>query len=611
MTTMRTNNLKAILKAAVRVLAILPFAACVALGQQTINLTAGPAKAYLPDGSAVPMWGYSCGTAVTGATATCVALNNAVAAGTATVGTWSPVVITVPSGQYLTISLTNNLTFTPTGATTPNTVPTSLVIVGQLGGGLGILGQRTATASPDHTNAQPVTWPIAGDAPGAGLTGVGTPPTQGARVQSFGTEVGVTPAAGQCTTNPCPLTFGSATAPLRPGTYLIESGTHPSIQGPMGLYGVLVVTCAPGAAATTACPTPGTAYPAVAATTTTAAVPAVTYGAEANLLFTEIDPVQNNAVQAAVNTVGFSETKVWSGQPGGCGNPSSGAGVYQTCYPPAVNYSPLYYLINGVAFDKTHAAASVFNAAAGTDATTGLPVTTGITGTVLLRLVNAGLRMHVPSVVGSQTTVGTAAPTGGFSLIAEDGNPLPGVPRVQSEVFMAAGKTYDVMINAPTTVGSALPVFDRELSLSANATARDSGMLAYVSVNGAGLPAPTGTASGVFANAVARADLYNSLVGVAGQPFTVSDPGKGVVANDTNVYGVQLLAAPTSGTVTLNADGTFSYTGTGTSASFTYCANGTVTGTTCSSGLTATVTLGAGTLGGITVHNRAYTSHTA
>src|SRR5206468_9319282 len=98
MTTMRTNNLKAILKAAVRVLAILPFAACVALGQQTINLTAGPAKAYLPDGSAVPMWGYSCGTAVTGATATCVALNNAVAAGTATVGTCAPGVITAPPG---------------------------------------------------------------------------------------------------------------------------------------------------------------------------------------------------------------------------------------------------------------------------------------------------------------------------------------------------------------------------------------------------------------------------------------------------------------------------------------------------------------------------------
>src|SRR5204862_6173968 len=137
--------------------------------------------------------------------------------------------ITVPTGQILQINLTNSLTFTGTGT---NTVPTSLVIVGQLGGGLGDVTQRTTTAAPDHTKAQPVTWPIAGDAPGAGLTGVGTPPTQGARVQSFGTEVGVTPAAGQCTTNPCPLTFGTATAPLRPGTYLIESGTHPSIQGP-------------------------------------------------------------------------------------------------------------------------------------------------------------------------------------------------------------------------------------------------------------------------------------------------------------------------------------------------------------------------------------------
>src|SRR5207302_10413023 len=104
MTTMRTNNLKAILKAAVRVLAILPFAACVALGQQTINLTARPATAYLPDGSAVPMWGYSCGTAVTGATATRVALNNAVAAGSEPVGTPSPAVLTARPGQYLTTS---------------------------------------------------------------------------------------------------------------------------------------------------------------------------------------------------------------------------------------------------------------------------------------------------------------------------------------------------------------------------------------------------------------------------------------------------------------------------------------------------------------------------
>ena len=30
------------------------------------------------------------------------------------------------------------------------------------------------------------------------------------------------------------------------------------------------------------------------------------------------------------------------------------------CYPPAVNYTPIYYLINGVAFNKTNATNSVF-----------------------------------------------------------------------------------------------------------------------------------------------------------------------------------------------------------------------------------------------------------
>src|SRR6267378_4147597 len=363
---MRTNNMKAILKAALRVVCILPFAAVAAFGQ-TVNLTAGPAIATLPDGSAVPMWGYSCGATVAGAT--CAKLNPAAAAA----GVWSPVVITVPyvaTGTSLTINLTNSLTF---GA---NSVPTSLVIVGQLGGGLGTTA--TSMPGPNHTGAQSVTWPIADPST------TGTPPVQGPRVQSFSTEVaaaGSTPVGNQ-------VPSGSALtwAALRPGTYLIESGTHPSIQGPMGLYGMLVVTTAP--AGTTA----GTAYPAVGTT-----VPAVTYNAEVPLLLSEIDPVQNRAVNTAINTAGFSETKVWSGQPGQCGNPTSAVGIVNTCYPPAVNYSPLYYLFNGVAFNKTSASASLFPATAGTTTNSAgiiVPVTTGITGNVLVRLVNAGLRMH-------------------------------------------------------------------------------------------------------------------------------------------------------------------------------------------------------------------------
>src|SRR5258708_1571270 len=489
---MQTYNFKAILKAALRVACILPFAAVAAFGQQQVNLTAGPATTILPDGSTVPMWGYSCGAPVTGgSTATCVALNPAAAA-----GMWSPVVITVPMGQGLTINLTNNLSFTPLGSTTPNNVPTSLVIVGQLGGGLGTTA--TSTPSPVHP-PQGATWPIASDNSGPTFN----PPAQTNRVQSFSTEVAATPA----TTAQTPTALTWTAANLRPGTYLIESGTHPSIQGPMGLYGILVVTCPPAAAATT-CTTPGTAYP-VNGTNTGA----VTYNAEVPLLLGEIDAVQNNAVQAAVNTVGFSETAthnltlassvnsiaVTNGGSGYTSNPHvsitggggtgavasatvdldstsptfgqvttitvttpgsgftsnpkitidppatppptgttatavsglllapsnpCGSATVAACYPSAVNYTPLYYLFNGVAFNKTNASASLF------------PVpspTVPATGSVLVRLVNAGLRMHVPSIVGSQTGV---APTGGtvpagFFLFSGEPKP-PTAPSARS-----------------------------------------------------------------------------------------------------------------------------------------------------------------------------------
>ena len=551
---MRSTKLKSLLTKSGLAASVLLLASGAAFGQQQVNLTAAASTVTLPDGTVVPMWGYSCDAVqVAGTAATCAKLNPAATG-------WSPVVITVPTTATggLAIQLTNNLTFTPTGGGA-NTVPTSIVIVGQLGGGLGSINQTAApgnfTDAPDHSNAQPVTWPIAGSTPGtAPQTGVGTPPQQGKRVQSFATQV----AAGSTTLLP-------AWATLRPGTYLIESGTHPSIQGPMGLYGILVVTTAPTGTGTSA--VAGTAYP------------GVTYNAEVPLLLSEIDPLQNGTVSKAVNTAGFSETKVWSGLPGGCGNPSPGNTNYLTCYPPAVNYTPLYYLFNGVAFDKTNAAASLFP----TSPATGL---TANSGKILIRFVNAGLRMHVPSIVNSLTGA-SASP--GFSLIAEDGNPLPGIARVQSEVFMAAGKTSDVMVNVPVGASAvapppALAVFDRELSLSGNATSRDAGMLAYVGVNGAGLPSAAAAANNA---PVAQPDTYNSVI--AGQTLTVSDPGKGLIANDTNIYGVHVVGTTPSG-LSLNADGTFTYTG-GTPTTFTYCGNGATSGAAC-----AMVTLGAAPL---------------
>ena len=314
--------------------------------------------------------------------------------------TWQPPLIRVPANTPLTINLVNQLTFT--GAD----IPTSLVIVGQLGGGLGT--DRATMPSPVHA-PQGTTWPgtLGGIDPataaisvsgggagyvlppavsingggGSGATAVATiangmvtgvnvtsvgsgytstptvtidpppctingttciratatmnvailqssdgsatfvPPPQADRVRSFATEVKVADGATGKS-----LTWSN----LRPGTYLIHSGTQPSIQHPMGLYGVLVVGES----------TPSTAY-------------GTAFDADIPLLLSEIDPDQNRAVDQAVKTSGFSDALVWDGQAGKCGDPA-----VHTCYPPAVNYSPLYYLINGVSFDRTKIASS-------------------------------------------------------------------------------------------------------------------------------------------------------------------------------------------------------------------------------------------------------------
>src|SRR5215472_14304081 len=86
---MRTHNIKAILNSAVRVIGLLLFGAVAAFGQaQQVNLTAGPTTLVMPDGTIVPMWGYSCTALAAGvvSTASCANLNpNAPAANPAAV----------------------------------------------------------------------------------------------------------------------------------------------------------------------------------------------------------------------------------------------------------------------------------------------------------------------------------------------------------------------------------------------------------------------------------------------------------------------------------------------------------------------------------------------
>src|SRR5258706_13557903 len=135
---MRSNILKASLTKSALAVSTLLFANGMAMAQSVVTLTATPTGTTLPDGQPVPMWGYACGPVSDGGVVSptpsrvsCTAPNgSAQPALTATSG-WQPPLITVPAGQPLTITLINNLNFTG------GPVPTSLVIVGQLGGGLG------------------------------------------------------------------------------------------------------------------------------------------------------------------------------------------------------------------------------------------------------------------------------------------------------------------------------------------------------------------------------------------------------------------------------------------------------------------------------------------
>ncbi len=129
---------------------------------------------------------------------------------------------------------------------------------------------------------------------------------------------------------------------LRSGTYLYQSGTHPSIQVPMGLYGALVVE-GPATLTSGSCSSGQAAYDSINSC----------YDIDTVMLFSEVDPVQNAAVAAATTVAD---------------------------YPSTIDYNPSLFLTNGLLTTTMPAVVSGNN--------------------VLIRLLNAGLRTHTPSFVG-------------------------------------------------------------------------------------------------------------------------------------------------------------------------------------------------------------------
>jgi FtsP/CotA-like multicopper oxidase with cupredoxin domain len=287
----------------------------------------------MPDGVAITMWGY-----------------------VLTDDTFSPLLgevvkvpgptLTATEGDTLNIHVRNNLT----GLFTE---PTSVIVPGQV-----------PSLTPD-------TYPTWTD----GTTGPRTSATQ--RVRSFTTE---TPVAGTGT-----YTF----TPVRAGTYLYQSGTHPGVQVQMGLYGPLIVN--PGIA--------GRAY----------SDASTAYDSQVILLLSEIDPELHYSIESG---------RYGTAPPA----PPEPTLRGQRTSPEA--YRPQYFLINGEPYSPSLS-----------------PIPAGSPNErLLIRFLNAGLLEKTPTLQNYVT------------VIAEDGSLYP-YSKQQYSVLLPAGKTMDAILVLPAQAG--------------------------------------------------------------------------------------------------------------------------------------------------------------
>ena len=116
------------------------------------------------------------------------------------------------------------------------------------------------------------------------------------------------------------------------------------------------------------------------------AYPGISHDVESVLLFSEIDPLQNQRVDTASMTTPIPTAA--------CVSLADYAQNMTTGYPCTIDYNPVYFLINGAAAIDLPAVAQESN--------------------VLLRFLNAGLRTHTPSIVGLE-----------LGLIADAGRERP------------------------------------------------------------------------------------------------------------------------------------------------------------------------------------------
>jgi FtsP/CotA-like multicopper oxidase with cupredoxin domain len=331
----------------------------------------------LPDGTEVKMWGFAedvggaCWNTIpnTGPAGKAARMASASCTGPAA-SSPGPRIEAAPTignsvADRVRIHLVNLLDSTAGGE------PISLVIPGQ--------------PMPYRVNAGP-TWEDGTVGAGAG----GGPGVR--RVRSFGREAGANGGRNRY------MWLPTENKPLKDGTYLYHSGTHPQVQVQMGLYGAITRDAAAGEA-----------YG-----------PDSAYDNEATVLYSEIDTDLHDAVT--------------SGTYGTLAGPTS-----------TFAYHPQYYLVNGEPFDPADIAGATISGLALGD-------------TTLLRLLNAGLQTHTAalnglrmSIIAEDGNVYPAARNEPSAVLA----PLKTRDAILTPMREGTFALYDGQLNLSNTDGSA------------------------------------------------------------------------------------------------------------------------------------------------------------
>ena len=250
---------------------------------------------------------------------------------------------------------------------------------------------------------------------------------------------------------------------VRPGSFRYESGTDPSREVQMGLYGALI------ARPTTA----GTAY----------ADASSAFGNEIVMVLSEIDPLFHDTVAAGCY---FPE----GSPPASCSGDANGDGTPETYVPitSTNGYKPRYYLINGRPYSDPY-----------------VPFPGGAPGTTsLIRLINSGLQTHTMTLQGTR-----------MDVIGQDGNFLTFPRKDRIAEAIPAGQTQDILIRPP--VAGKYAFFDRGLAVS-NAGAFPGGLIAFIEVSGTPNQAPNGDINTPVGNVSISAGQSVNFTGTGTDP---------------------------------------------------------------------------------------------